>query len=82
MASSICFPANSAGTRNLRSVPLSNVMTLFPSAQGLEVTSSSVVKIGQSLYREGPGKDPFRPDQKTSTKFLPCWFTHKAGLRR
>ncbi|OIW07145.1 hypothetical protein TanjilG_10118 [Lupinus angustifolius] len=41
------------------------VLSLFPSAQGLEVTWSSVVKIGQSLYREGPGKDPFRPDQKT-----------------
>ncbi|KAM3378318.1 hypothetical protein P3S68_010731 [Capsicum galapagoense] len=29
------------------------------------LTWSSVVKIGQSLYREGPGKDPFRPVQKT-----------------
>ncbi|KNA13549.1 hypothetical protein SOVF_115640 [Spinacia oleracea] len=44
------------------------VLILFPSAQGLEVTWSSVVKIGQSLYREGPGKDPFRPDQKTPVK--------------
>ncbi|XP_047341041.1 zeta-carotene desaturase, chloroplastic/chromoplastic [Impatiens glandulifera] len=41
------------------------VLLLFPSSQGLEVTWSSVVKIGQSLYREAPGKDPFRPDQKT-----------------
>lgn len=41
---------------------------MFPSSQGLEVTWSSVVKIGQSLYREGPGKDPFRPDQKTPVK--------------
>ncbi|KAL2536953.1 Zeta-carotene desaturase [Forsythia ovata] len=41
------------------------VLALFPSSQGLEVTWSSVVKIGQSLYREAPGKDPFRPDQKT-----------------
>ncbi|KAH0726713.1 hypothetical protein KY284_002578 [Solanum tuberosum] len=41
------------------------VLALFPSSQGLEVIWSSVVKIGQSLYREGPGKDPFRPDQKT-----------------
>ncbi|XP_022858317.1 zeta-carotene desaturase, chloroplastic/chromoplastic-like [Olea europaea var. sylvestris] len=41
------------------------VLVLFPSSQGLEVTWSSVVKIGQSLYREAPGKDPFRPDQKT-----------------
>ncbi|KAL5566220.1 hypothetical protein UlMin_029384, partial [Ulmus minor] len=44
------------------------VLTLFPSSQGLEVTWSSVVKIGQPLYREGPGKDPFRPDQKTPVK--------------
>ncbi|KAL4198460.1 hypothetical protein AMTRI_Chr03g140320 [Amborella trichopoda] len=41
------------------------VLSLFPSAQGLEVIWSSVVKIGQSLYREGPGMDPFRPDQRT-----------------
>ncbi|XP_077213567.1 zeta-carotene desaturase, chloroplastic/chromoplastic-like isoform X2 [Tasmannia lanceolata] len=44
------------------------VLVLFPSSQGLEVLWSSVVKIGQSLYREGPGKDPFRPDQKTPVK--------------
>ncbi|KAL1546060.1 9,9'-di-cis-zeta-carotene desaturase [Salvia divinorum] len=44
------------------------VLDLFPSSQGLEVTWSSVVKIAQSLYREGPGKDPFRPDQKTPIK--------------
>ncbi|KAK9158448.1 hypothetical protein Scep_005022 [Stephania cephalantha] len=32
---------------------------------GLEVIWSSVVKIGQSLYREAPRMNPFRPDQKT-----------------
>ncbi|WOL04236.1 zeta-carotene desaturase [Canna indica] len=41
------------------------VVNLFPSSQGLEVIWSSVVKIGQSLYREAPGNDPFRPDQRT-----------------
>ncbi|KAH7280425.1 hypothetical protein KP509_37G066700 [Ceratopteris richardii] len=41
------------------------VIDLFPSAEGLEVTWSSVVKLGQSLYREAPGLDPFRPDQRT-----------------
>ncbi|MCO5576564.1 hypothetical protein L7F22_030376 [Adiantum nelumboides] len=41
------------------------VVSLFPSAEGLEVTWSSVVKLGQSLYREAPGCDPFRPNQKT-----------------
>nr|QMU23692.1 zeta-carotene desaturase [Eleocharis dulcis] len=44
------------------------VHELFPSSRGLELTWSSVVKIGQSLYREAPGKDPFRPDQKTPVK--------------
>ena len=41
------------------------MVSLFPSAEGLEVTWSSVVKLGQSLYREAPGLDPYRPDQKT-----------------
>ena len=41
------------------------VMSLFPSAEGLELLWSSVVKIAQSLYREAPGMDPFRPDQRT-----------------
>jgi len=38
---------------------------LFPSAAGLKLTWHSVVKIAQSLYREAPGMDPFRPDQAT-----------------
>lgn len=38
---------------------------LFPSAAGLTMTWSNVVKINQSLYREAPGMDPFRPDQVT-----------------
>lgn len=41
------------------------VLALCPTARGLEITGASVVKLGQSLYREGPGKEPFRPDQKT-----------------
>ncbi|XP_073004923.1 zeta-carotene desaturase, chloroplastic/chromoplastic [Typha latifolia] len=44
------------------------VLDLFPSSRNLEVLWSSVVKIGQSLYREAPGSDPFRPDQKTPIK--------------
>ncbi|GAB2277570.1 hypothetical protein Dimus_012279 [Dionaea muscipula] len=44
------------------------VVSLFPSSRGLQVTWSSVVKIGQSLYREAPGKDPLRPDQTTPVK--------------
>jgi zeta-carotene desaturase len=41
------------------------VRRLFPSAAGLTMTWHSIVKIGQSLYREAPGVDPFRPDQAT-----------------
>ena len=31
----------------------------------LECTWTNVVKLGQSLYREAPGMDVFRPKQKT-----------------
>lgn len=44
---------------------LNQVRELFPSAKELNVTWSSVVKLAQSLYRESPGTDPFRPPQKT-----------------
>ena len=41
------------------------VKELFPSARELNVTWSSVVKLAQSLYREAPGMDAYRPAQKT-----------------
>ncbi len=44
---------------------ISQVHKLFPSSQELNVTWSSVVKLAQSLYREKPGMDPFRPTQAT-----------------
>jgi zeta-carotene desaturase len=45
------------------------VLRLFPSAAGLgEPSWHSIVKIGQSLYREAPGMDPFRPDQATPVR--------------
>ncbi|KAF3320592.1 uclacyanin-3-like protein [Carex littledalei] len=58
---------------------LMQVHELFPSSRGLELIWSSVVKIGQSLYREAPGTDPFRPDQKTPVKnfFLAGSYTKK-----
>lgn len=34
----------------------------------MEPTWHSVVKIAQSLYREGPGLDKYRPDQETPVK--------------
>ena len=41
------------------------VRQLFPSARGLQLVWSHVVKLAQSLYREAPGMEPFRPDQRT-----------------
>ena len=42
------------------------VRTLFPSSKGLKLLWSNVVKVSHSLYREAPGMEPYRPDQKTS----------------
>jgi zeta-carotene desaturase len=44
---------------------LKQVHDLFPSSRELNMTWYSVVKLAQSLYREAPGMDPYRPDQKT-----------------
>ena len=44
---------------------INQVHELFPSSRELKVTWSSVVKLAQSLYREQPGMDPFRPTQAT-----------------
>lgn len=38
---------------------------IFPSSRKLNCTWSSVVKLGQSLYREKVGQDKFRPTQAT-----------------
>ncbi|MEB3159584.1 MAG: 9,9'-di-cis-zeta-carotene desaturase [Synechococcus sp.] len=43
----------------------SQVRELFPSARNLKLTWSNVVKLAQSLYREAPGMEPYRPDQRT-----------------
>ncbi|MEC4984679.1 MAG: 9,9'-di-cis-zeta-carotene desaturase [Oscillatoria sp. PMC 1068.18] len=44
---------------------LEQVYNLFPSARELNMTWYSVVKLAQSLYREAPGMDVYRPSQKT-----------------
>jgi zeta-carotene desaturase len=44
---------------------LKQVHDLFPSSRDLNMTWYSVVKLAQSLYRESPGTDPYRPAQKT-----------------
>ncbi len=42
------------------------VRDLFPSSRVLKLLWSNVVKVSHSLYREAPGMEPYRPDQKTS----------------
>ena len=44
---------------------LEQVHQLFPSSRDLNMTWYSVVKLAQSLYREAPGMDLYRPSQKT-----------------
>ncbi|MGK7900629.1 MAG: 9,9'-di-cis-zeta-carotene desaturase [Hormoscilla sp.] len=44
---------------------LKQVQDLFPSARELNMTWYTVVKLAQSLYREAPGMDPYRPPQQT-----------------
>ena len=44
---------------------LDQMHKLFPSSRDLTCTWSNVVKLGQSLYREKPGQDKFRPSQAT-----------------
>lgn len=58
---------------------LSQVHQLFPSSQDLNMTWYSVVKLAQSLYREAPGMDVYRPNQKTpvSNFFLAGSYTQQ-----
>ncbi|MBE9167105.1 9,9'-di-cis-zeta-carotene desaturase [Pleurocapsales cyanobacterium LEGE 06147] len=44
---------------------LQQVHQLFPSSRELNMTWYSVVKLAQSLYREAPGMDLYRPPQQT-----------------
>ena len=44
---------------------LEQLHELFPSSQELNMTWFNVVKLAQSLYRENPGMDVYRPAQKT-----------------
>ncbi|MBE9019611.1 9,9'-di-cis-zeta-carotene desaturase [Chroococcidiopsis sp. CCALA 051] len=44
---------------------LKQVHELFPSSRELNMTWHSVVKLAQSLYREAPGMEPYRPYQTT-----------------
>jgi zeta-carotene desaturase len=44
---------------------LEQVHQLFPSSRKLNMTWFNVVKLANSLYREAPGMDPYRPQQQT-----------------
>jgi zeta-carotene desaturase len=44
---------------------LQQLHALFPSSRQLNMTWFNVVKLAQSLYRENPGMDVYRPPQKT-----------------
>lgn len=44
---------------------LQQLHDLFPSSRELTMTWFNVVKLAQSLYRENPGMDVYRPPQKT-----------------
>ncbi len=58
---------------------LEQVRQLFPSSRELNMTWYSVVKLAQSLYREAPGMDVYRPAQKTpiSNFFLAGSYTQQ-----
>lgn len=58
---------------------LKQVHALFPSSRELNMTWYSVVKLAQSLYREAPGMDKYRPAQKTpvSNFFLAGSYTQQ-----
>ncbi|WP_009633167.1 9,9'-di-cis-zeta-carotene desaturase [Synechocystis sp. PCC 7509] len=58
---------------------LKQVHALFPSSRELNMTWFSVVKLAQSLYREAPGMDVYRPSQKTpiSNFFLAGSYTQQ-----
>lgn len=61
---------------------VAQINSLFPSSRGLKCTWSSVVKLGQSLYREKPGQDKFRPKQATPVEnfFLAGSYTYQDYL--
>jgi zeta-carotene desaturase len=55
------------------------VRELFPSSCNLKLVWSHVVKLAQSLYREAPGMEPYRPEQATpiSNFFLAGSYTRQ-----
>jgi zeta-carotene desaturase len=66
-------------TEDIVAYTLNQVHELFPSSREMNMTWSSVVKLAESLYREAPGLDPYRPNQKTpvSNFFLAGSYTQQ-----
>ena len=63
---------------------IEQIHMLFPSSKKLTCTWSSVVKLGQSLYKEKPGQDKYRPGQATSVEnfFLAGSYTYQVTVVR
>lgn len=58
-------PFIKASNEDIANHVLEQVHQLFPSSRELNMTWYSVVKLAQSLYREAPGMDIYRPAQTT-----------------
>jgi zeta-carotene desaturase len=58
-------PFISKNSEEIANHVLEQVRQLFPSARELNMTWYNVVKLAQSLYREAPGMDLYRPAQTT-----------------
>jgi zeta-carotene desaturase len=78
------FDARATGRSNEQLVEdcIKQLGDIFPSSKKLTCTWSSVVKLGQSLYREKPGQDKFRPKQATPINnfFLAGAYTYQDYL--
>jgi len=74
--------AFSRSTETIVQDAIKQVNALFPSSKKLNCTWSNVVKLGQSLYREKPGQDKFRPKQATPVEnfFLAGSYTYQDYL--
>ena len=72
-------PFISAKNEDIANHVLKQVHELFPSSKGINMTWYSVVKLAQSLYREAPGMDVYRPPQATpiSNFFLAGSYTQQ-----
>ena len=54
-----------AGNKDIVAHTDHQVRRLFPSSRRFTLLWSNVVKLARSLYREAPGMEPYRPEQRT-----------------